>query len=61
MALGPIGGLICELLITLSFGSRSSNNNMTVQAAERLLHSLRKDLGLLKIRYCVTVLLWVLV
>ncbi|XP_039577394.1 protein NLRC5 isoform X4 [Passer montanus] len=27
----------------------SSNNNMTVQAAERLLHSLRKDLGLLKI------------
>ncbi|XP_039577395.1 protein NLRC5 isoform X5 [Passer montanus] len=30
----------------------SSNNNMTVQAAERLLHSLRKDLGLLKIRIC---------
>lgn len=29
---------------------------MTVQAAEGLLHSLRKDLGLLKIRYCVTVL-----
>uniref|UniRef100_A0A8C0UJE6 NLR family CARD domain containing 5 n=1 Tax=Cyanistes caeruleus TaxID=156563 RepID=A0A8C0UJE6_CYACU len=28
---------------------KSSNNNMTVQAAERLLHSLRKDLGLLKI------------
>ncbi|NWT58152.1 NLRC5 protein, partial [Erythrocercus mccallii] len=27
----------------------SSNNNMTVQATERLLHSLRKDLGLLKI------------
>ncbi|NXN65359.1 NLRC5 protein, partial [Himantopus himantopus] len=27
----------------------SSNNNMTVQAAERLLHSLRKDLGPLKI------------
>ncbi|NXS78854.1 NLRC5 protein, partial [Erpornis zantholeuca] len=27
----------------------SSNNNVTVQAAERLLHSLRKDLGLLKI------------
>ncbi|NXK64266.1 NLRC5 protein, partial [Sylvietta virens] len=27
----------------------SSNNNMTVQAAERLLRSLRKDLGLLKI------------
>ncbi|XP_072790679.1 protein NLRC5 isoform X3 [Taeniopygia guttata] len=27
----------------------SSNNNMTIQAAERLLHSLRKDLGLLKI------------
>ncbi|NWV45729.1 NLRC5 protein, partial [Daphoenositta chrysoptera] len=27
----------------------SSNNNMTVQAAERLLHCLRKDLGLLKI------------
>uniref|UniRef100_A0A8D2NMX2 NLR family CARD domain containing 5 n=1 Tax=Zosterops lateralis melanops TaxID=1220523 RepID=A0A8D2NMX2_ZOSLA len=27
----------------------SSNNNMTVQAAEGLLHSLRKDLGLLKI------------
>ncbi|XP_062355937.1 protein NLRC5 [Cinclus cinclus] len=27
----------------------SSNNNMTVQVAERLLHSLRKDLGLLKI------------
>nr|XP_054496491.1 protein NLRC5 isoform X5 [Agelaius phoeniceus] len=27
----------------------SSNNNMTLQAAERLLHSLRKDLGLLKI------------
>ncbi|NXO28112.1 NLRC5 protein, partial [Cisticola juncidis] len=27
----------------------SSNNNMTVQAAGRLLHSLRKDLGLLKI------------
>ncbi|NXA96753.1 NLRC5 protein, partial [Melanocharis versteri] len=27
----------------------SSNNNLTVQAAERLLHSLRKDLGLLKI------------
>ncbi|XP_075571129.1 protein NLRC5 isoform X10 [Pelecanus crispus] len=28
----------------------SSNNNMTVQAAERLLHSLRKNLGPLKIR-----------
>ncbi|XP_061863772.1 protein NLRC5 [Colius striatus] len=28
---------------------RSSNNNMTVQAAERLLHSLRKTLGPLKI------------
>ncbi|KAJ7402199.1 protein NLRC5 isoform X1 [Pitangus sulphuratus] len=27
----------------------SSNNNVTVQAAERLLHSLRKDLGSLKI------------
>ncbi|XP_072729232.1 protein NLRC5 isoform X6 [Ciconia boyciana] len=27
----------------------SSNNNVTVQAAERLLHSLRKNLGLLKI------------
>ncbi|XP_048172988.1 protein NLRC5 isoform X1 [Corvus hawaiiensis] len=27
----------------------SSNNNVTVQAAERLLHSLNKDLGLLKI------------
>nr|XP_031361744.1 protein NLRC5 [Lonchura striata domestica] len=27
----------------------SSNNNMTIQAAERLLHSLRKDMGLLKI------------
>nr|XP_041574433.1 protein NLRC5 isoform X2 [Taeniopygia guttata] len=27
----------------------SSNNNMTIQAAERLLHSLRKDQGLLKI------------
>ncbi|NXP16605.1 NLRC5 protein, partial [Scytalopus superciliaris] len=27
----------------------SSNNNMTVQAVERLLHSLRKDLGSLKI------------
>ncbi|NWV75606.1 NLRC5 protein, partial [Dasyornis broadbenti] len=27
----------------------SSNNNLTVQAAERLLHSLRKDLGPLKI------------
>ncbi|NXO09520.1 NLRC5 protein, partial [Oriolus oriolus] len=27
----------------------SSNNNVTVQAAERLFHSLRKDLGLLKI------------
>uniref|UniRef100_A0A8C3GY17 NLR family CARD domain containing 5 n=1 Tax=Corvus moneduloides TaxID=1196302 RepID=A0A8C3GY17_CORMO len=27
----------------------SSNNNVTVQAAERLLHSLSKDLGLLKI------------
>ncbi|NXN79252.1 NLRC5 protein, partial [Bombycilla garrulus] len=27
----------------------SSNNNMTVQAAERLLHFLRRDLGLLKI------------
>ncbi|XP_075571128.1 protein NLRC5 isoform X9 [Pelecanus crispus] len=30
----------------------SSNNNMTVQAAERLLHSLRKNLGPLKIRIC---------
>ncbi|XP_015495057.1 protein NLRC5 isoform X2 [Parus major] len=28
---------------------KSSNNNMTVQAAERLLHSLRRDVGLLKI------------
>ncbi|NXB98815.1 NLRC5 protein, partial [Orthonyx spaldingii] len=27
----------------------SSNNNVTIQAVERLLHSLRKDLGLLKI------------
>ncbi|NWH89242.1 NLRC5 protein, partial [Aegithalos caudatus] len=27
----------------------SSNNNMTIQAAERLLHSLRRDVGLLKI------------
>lgn len=30
---------------------------MTVQAAERLLHSLRKNPGPLKIRYCVTAVL----
>lgn len=54
--LGPIG-LVCEPFITIIFASRSSNNNVTVDAAGGLLRSLSKTPGPLKIRYDVTVLL----
>lgn len=54
--LGPIG-LVCKPFITIIFTSRSSNNNVTVDAAEGLLRSLSKTSGPLKIRYDDTVLL----
>lgn len=53
-------GLVCKPFITIIFASRSSNNNVTVAAAEGLLRSLSKTPGPLKIRYDVTVLLQML-